>query len=230
MADKGQEQTGADAPELDYEMALAAGIHDLRNRINHLLGAIETLRREVGGRPDTAEPIDRIAGIGAGISHELNAILRLYQVSRPDWKPMLEPSRLSILVEDAVAAMAATAQERGIRLSADTAVDGVRELEPQLVGQVLRAALDNALRFASKQVSVSIRNRGAGIAIEIEDDGPGFPKGAGRAINTGKSQTGMGLVFAEAVARALRKNGSPASIAMDAAPGLGGARFALILG
>lgn len=228
MSEDNAGNAGGGAPQLDYEMALAAGIHDLRNRINHLLGAIEGLRRELADQPGASEPISRIAAIGAGISDELSAILQLYQVSRPEWAPVLEPCRISNLVEDAAALARGIAADRGLALEAATPCDAVIELEPLLVGQVLRGALDNALRFARGHVAISTRKAGAAIAIDVADDGPGYPD-SGSNIDD-KSQTGMGLVFAEAVARALATHGTPARVELGKSLQLGGAVFSLVLG
>lgn len=102
--------------------------------------------------------------------------------------------------------------------------------DSMLIDLVLRDALRNAQRYAESMIVVRARACADGLLFEISDDGPGFP-GGGEVLAEGRKQsTGLGLVFAEFVAR-MHKNaqGVAGSLTLANDEVLGGAVFRLIL-
>jgi signal transduction histidine kinase len=83
------------------------------------------------------------------------------------------------LVDDAIAAFRAAAAEAGVALVAEVA-PGLPELSVDRVriGEVLSNLLSNALRHSPAGATVIVRAErapGGGIAIAVEDSGPGIP-------------------------------------------------------
>jgi two-component system sensor histidine kinase KdpD len=79
-------------------------------------------------------------------------------------------------------------------------------LDPVLLDQVLANLLDNALKFSASDGQVTLRTRrdGADLALSVEDDGPGIPRGDlhrvfdpfFRATRTDRVAAGSGLGLA----------------------------------
>lgn len=73
-------------------------------------------------------------------------------------------------------------------------------VDPQDLEEVLGNLLDNAVKWCRKGVLLSVRRVPEGIALLIEDDGPGIPAEdreaallSGRRLDTSKPGTGLGL-------------------------------------
>ena len=80
-------------------------------------------------------------------------------------------------------------------------VDDAAEPSPAMTPEVrhsLANLIDNAIRFARREVTVTVRPARTGLVVEVEDDGPGFPAEVldwvGEPfISTRKDEGGLGL-------------------------------------
>ena len=81
------------------------------------------------------------------------------------------------LVDRAVTAWRATADQAGIRLDAVHDDDARASVDPDLVRRAVDNLLDNALRVAPRGTTVTVRTVRAGGSLDlaVEDEGPGFP-------------------------------------------------------
>ena len=92
----------------------------------------------------------------------------------------LEPVDLGELMQGLVAEWVPRALAAGADLGLDE-VPGVAPLRVLGVGLLLREAvanlIDNALRYAGPEATITVRLRGLGeqVLVEVEDDGPGIP-------------------------------------------------------
>jgi signal transduction histidine kinase len=122
-----------------------------------------------------------------------------------------EPTTAGRLADDAVAAFAGAAQEKGVAVGSDVAA-GLPELhvDPFRVGEVLTNLLSNALRHTPSggSVTVAAEPGGNGVAFEVRDTGPGIPPEQlphvfdryVKAADTGGS--GLGLAIARTLVEA----------------------------
>ncbi|MCW2885886.1 MAG: two-component sensor histidine kinase [Streptosporangiaceae bacterium] len=100
-----------------------------------------------------------------------------------------------------------------------------------LVERVLTCLLDNARRYAERQITVECAPRAGGVEITVTDDGPGVPAEIGAAVfeagrradpQDGHDGAGLGLALAR---RLVRSAGGDLTLA----PSAGGARFVVVL-
>src|SRR5699024_10709201 len=89
-----------------------------------------------------------------------------------------------------------------VKMTIESSVDiEYMQLDTQVLYRIVENILNNAIRFAKKQVSVDISRSQERLIVVIEDDGPGFPPEVltGKGIfpytsdETGQHQ-GIGLV------------------------------------
>jgi signal transduction histidine kinase len=117
----------------------------------------------------------------------------------------------------------------GIEDKIDVRGAGQARGRPALVREVLLNLLDNAARYATSRVRVTIAPRGPRITVSVEDDGPGVPDDERDVVfdrfARGRSAIGSGSGLGLALARELAEaDGGSIDLA---ASDLGGARFDL---
>jgi two-component system sensor histidine kinase KdpD len=189
--------------------------HDLRTPLTSIRGSLETLRTMGEALPPAAradlilaaeEETARLARFASNILDMVR--LESGQVALRREEVDL-PSALEAAVERAEHATGRQVQRRlGPHLPAAF-------LDPVLLDQILANLLDNALKFsgAAGHVAILARREGAGVAIVVEDDGPGIPReDLGRvfdpfyrASRTDRvaAGSGLGLAIANGLARAM---------------------------
>jgi signal transduction histidine kinase len=209
---------------------MAAITHELRTPLTSIVGYAEHLS---DGRwtEKTAEQKRRRAV--AIIADEARRLTRLveglidmgaWHAGRLTLRPA--PVRLQSLVRHAVAAVAAQAKKRNIRVTvrgdAEALIDADRTL------QVVVNLVANAVAHARTCIRIGIANHRRNCSIAVSDDGPGFDPELLPAIGTPFSagrngRAGLGLAVSKMLAEA-----HGGSLTVGRAPG-GGARVTLRL-
>lgn len=98
--------------------------------------------------------------------------------------------------------------------------------DPRLVQMALDAALHNACRFATAQVTLGAIQKDGYLVFQIEDDGPGL--GAHDPSDEREASTGLGTQLCQAVAQAHRSGDRQGRVELFNSLA-GGARFQLWL-
>jgi signal transduction histidine kinase len=199
--------------------------HDLRNPLGVIETSLYILRGRVGEDARTVKHLDRIAeqlGIANGIITNLLDMIR----NRP-----LAKERVS-LAEVLAGAAKAVRRPEGVSLTlggleALPPVDG----DPVQLRQVFVNLLENAIFAASPAGRVEVRARpdeGGGVAVDVEDTGPGVDPATQRRlfeplITTKDRGIGLGLALVKRIAE---RHGGSVSYSDRAE---GGARFTVRL-
>jgi signal transduction histidine kinase len=198
--------------------------HDLRNPLGVIETSLYILRGRVGQDERTVKHLDRIAeqlGIANGIISNLLDMIR----NRP-----LQKERV-VLGEVVAGAAAAVKRPAGVSV----AVEGLEVLppvegDPVQLRQVFVNLLENAVYAASPEGAVAVRARAesSGVAVDVEDSGPGVDAATQRRlfeplISTKEKGIGLGLALVKRIAE--RHGGS---VGYSDRPG-GGARFTVRL-
>ena len=180
---------------------------------------------------------DRMLG---AIGHDLRTPLASLRIRAENMGPNEERERLVATVEemaatlDDILTLARTGRARepvrpvDVAALADAAVEEFRELgreatfvpsaravlavQPNLLRRAIRNLVDNAIVYGGGG-TVTVEDRGDGIEIRVEDEGPGIPAGQLEAVldpfrrletsrNRESGGAGLGLAIAAAVAQA----------------------------
>ncbi len=147
---------------VDQRQLLAAVSHELRTPLGHMRVLIETAR-------DTNDP-KALAELEKEVLVLDDLVGRLLAQSRLEFGNLdRREMDLGELVSDA-------ATSAGIAPEAIEAIGDVRAaIDPTLVRRAVANLLENARRHGNGAVAVRIERRGAQIAIEVDDAGPGVP-------------------------------------------------------
>ena len=181
--------------------------HELRTPLTVIRSSVEHLRR---AQPAETS-LEALDDIEAEVGQLTSLVEDLLLLARSD-SGAITLTRLPIDLGDVAAqgagALAATANDRGVRLSVDP--------EPAIVGgdqarlrQLIVILVDNAIRHTPRggQVRVTVRTEGPDGVLEVDDDGPGIRpddmphvfERFWRAPGAAAGGTGLGLAIAKSI-------------------------------
>lgn len=184
---------------------LADAAHQLRTPIAGIQASVESLLRQ----DDPAER-DRLMGSivrETGRSARLvQALLRMAYLDQGRI-PHAVDTDLTDVVHEEVARVRDLAPRLSVSLDVDT-VPPRAAVDAQQIHEALANVLDNARRYATRRIDVTVRRRGPQIEVFIRDDGPGIGDDAVNlaferfATLDGRGGSGLGLPIARGIARA----------------------------
>jgi signal transduction histidine kinase len=209
--------------------------HELRTPISVLRTRLEVALR--GGGDDPAALRDALSAALADAERLSRLAEDLLVLARADQGRLplrREPLDVQEILEQAALRHRAPADAAGraLEVHVDVAGGAVVLADPDRVAQALDNLVVNALRYGAGAIGLRARRAPGGIALVVEDRGPGFPDDfVERAFERfsqadeagGRAGSGLGLALVEAIARA---HGGRAAV--GARPG-GGAEALLVL-
>jgi signal transduction histidine kinase len=172
--------------------------HELRTPISIVRGELELARAQVGGNPELVEAFDSVLDEVERLERLAHNLLVLARSRSGSLTAGDNPVDLETVVDRAVRDVSRRAdnQHVAIHRAGNAVVNGD---ESSLQRAVLNL-LDNAVRYASSEVTVMIDAHPTLVAVTIVDDGPGFgdvlPQAFDRFTRDPGQGGGMGLGLA----------------------------------
>jgi len=222
---------------------LADAAHQLKTPLAGLRMQAELAQREGASEDELKQSLQQIGHASVRATHTVNQLLALARAEGGSAAVAHEPCDLAQLTIEAVREAVPAALERGTDLGYEGPEPGAPHLvrlgNPLLLKEMLRNLIENALHYArtpgtgAAVVTVRLRANppGGGLALEVEDNGPGVPPAERelvfqpfyRALGTNVDGTGLGLPIVREIAE---QHGASVSLT-DAHPGQQppGARF-----
>ncbi|MCU1430800.1 MAG: integral rane sensor signal transduction histidine kinase [Actinomycetia bacterium] len=206
--------------------------HDLRTPLTSIRGYAEALG---DGTLDDSNPEarKRAASVITAEARRLERLVRdLLDLSRLDshqFSLRPRPCDAAEVVSDAAEAFVPAASDMGVVLAVQRNGIVDADVDADRLAQIVANLVENALKYATARVDVSVEHDGTALTITVADDGPGVPAddvrrvferlytgrgAAGRAVGTG-----LGLAIVRELAHAM---GGDASVEGENG---GGARF-----
>ncbi|MGZ8764837.1 MAG: ATP-binding protein [Acidimicrobiia bacterium] len=148
--------------------------HDLRTPLTSIRGYAEAM---TDGTVDDAETRKRAAAVIASESRRLERLVAdLLQLASLDARQFsLRPRSLDAVatIRDACDAFQPGAEELGINLQLDAPDHLPAHMDPERLGQIIANLVENALKYATHRVWVTVADRD-GLLVQVRDDGPGI--------------------------------------------------------
>jgi two-component system sensor histidine kinase TctE len=160
--------------------------HQLRTPLATLRTQL-ALARRAGERAKGEEALDKAEAALVRAERVLAQLLALARVDAAATGLAVGPVDLAALARDLATEGLARADAAGIDLGYEGPDRAISLAEPVLVGELLRNLLDNALTYAGRGAVVTVRvsAEADGVALEVEDNGPGLPAERLEALRTG---------------------------------------------
>ena len=191
-------------------------VHDIKNALGVLEGQLRVLTT------DSSDPRAGQAHLTClNLQEKLIGFLTLYKASSQGLKAHIEvlspKDFLTALIEHYPVGHAGLTMKIN-----EEEMPAIAFFDENLVSLALEAALQNATRFARKQIELSCRKHGSGVVFQVRDDGPGI------GVQETKQSTGIGMYLCNAIADAHVKGDQHGQAQLGNHPD-GGALFELIL-
>ncbi|WP_256078975.1 sensor histidine kinase [Massilia sp. YIM B04103] len=214
---------------------IADASHQLRTPLTVLKTQAELAQRELerekngNGQATLREIVRSIAGTTDSTVHLANRLLMLARIEHSGGAAP-EPVALRAMVQQVALEFALNAVKRRIDLALEGEQEATVQGQALLLHELVANLVDNALRYTPSggQVTLRVRQDGAGAMLEVEDSGPGIPAAerekvfspfyrASAALETNPGGAGLGLAIVRDIAELHR-----ASLELDdAASGSG---------
>ncbi|HEX2296034.1 MAG TPA: HAMP domain-containing sensor histidine kinase [Actinomycetota bacterium] len=155
---------------------LAVTSHEIRGPLTAIIGGIDTVRKR--GATLTPEQrdglLDMTAQQGKQLARMVDDLLITSQLQGGNLMLHPQPCNLPETIQQAVDAAASKRRDHTLEVFVEPlscVVDGAR------LSQIVRNLVENAYKYTPKRsrVSVTAGAEHGGIAIKVEDDGPGIP-------------------------------------------------------
>jgi two-component system sensor histidine kinase BaeS len=149
--------------------------HDLRTPLTSIRGFAEAI--EDGVAADVATAAGVIASEARRLERLVSDLLALATLEARRFTLNPEPLDLGAVTQAAVAGFVPSAAELGLVLTTDVTPPGplTATADPDRVAQVIANLVENALRYARREVRVVATSNGGPPSLSVEDDGPGIP-------------------------------------------------------
>ena len=171
----------AERANLAKSRFLAAVSHDLRQPLQTMT-LVQGMLSESVPDPAAKPLIERLERTVAGMSRLLDKILNINQLEAGVVKPRLCDFVISDIMEQIKGEFEIHAASDGVSLRVVPCHLTVRS-DPQLLEQILRNLLSNALKYTSRgKVLLGCRRRGESLSVEVWDTGAGIPETELKAI------------------------------------------------
>jgi signal transduction histidine kinase len=197
------------AASLRHEQRLSAELsHELRTPLSRIVAETELLQRRDRPLEERQEAYDSISRSAEQMSEILETLMAAARAEAG-----LDRGRcsLSVALEEVRQTWQPVLEDHGVRLEMPRAAPNIVGVDADVVARIVAPVLDNARRFARSRVSVTAQDRDGGIAVVIDDDGPGVPgddverpfePGVSFSEDNGHRGSGLGLPLARRLARA----------------------------
>lgn len=166
--------------ELDRmkSMFIASMSHQLRTPLNSILGFTGLTLQGASG-PLNATQTDHLGRVLAAAKHLLAMITDVIDISRIEAGHVdvhVQPFPLDLLVNEAIASLQPQREAKNLDIEVDSAGTILAHTDRKRLFQCLLNLLSNAIKYSERgTIKVRLREDGARIAIDVEDNGIGIP-------------------------------------------------------
>ena len=161
--------------QLQKEQLVGFLVHDLKNPVNTIELQTQRILRDKDGSARSRDAGQKIQSEARALSRMLMTLLDLGKADEGRLVP--DPQRLELppLLAEVAAAMQVRAEACKVSIAIECTADHVTA-DPELLRRILENLVDNAIRHAPEESTVTLRaHAGAGVEIRIADEGAGIP-------------------------------------------------------
>lgn len=192
------------SPSLDITTLLASSIHDIKNSLGILLTDIDGVSDFLNTEDKShQQALLNLKATTRRLNNELTQLLVLYRLKTNTYNVNPVFMDISSFIEDMYQEHKIFIEAAQLELKQECVPELYWNFDPMLVSIALNNALNNAQRYAKKQIILSAKIDEDMLCIQIRDDGAGFPEAMLQDdIKSDLTQdgTGVGIYFCNEIA------------------------------
>ncbi len=163
---------------LEQRKLLNASVaHDLRTPVTVLKGYLDYLEKSISQDKLTDdELLDTVLsmqGAATRLEQYAECVRNIEKIENIEIK--IQPENVKFLIKEIKSNIWQLAGGKEVLFSCDIAFDEVR-IDKGVLFRILENLLQNALRYAEKQINISITRNDKFLILTVKDDGKGFPE------------------------------------------------------
>ena len=232
-----EQHTQPDTESFAFADFLALSVHDMKNSLGMLIGALEQTIKEAQVSASPLSPqLGQMEYEAKRLNNNLLQLLCIYKISNRLYPVDIQEHAVRAVLEEIVMQNRPLLDFRGIRLELDCQSDSVWYFDKELLSGALNNALNNSIQHTADQLRVVARVVDGQLELRVEDNGGGYPEAllqgavaANKGINYYRGSTGLGMYFSALVANLHQNNGHGGSLTVENGGAFGGGCFVLRL-
>lgn len=198
-----------DEQTLDFSLVLASAVHDMKNSVAMLLGALDDIdTRCIADNPETAGGFGQLRYEGKRLNSNLVQVLTLYRISKDRYSLNLTENDVEEVLEECFLENEGLLEMKGIGFEMDCAEDLVWFFDRDLITGVINSVINNAYKYTRNRIRIGAYRTDDGyLALTVEENGEGYPEhmlvrdeNAQTGIDFKSGSTGLGLYFTATIA------------------------------
>ncbi len=224
-------------PDNLFSTILASTVHDMKNSLGLMLDALNTLLEKIPDEQKTNN-VNECSIVQYESSRVNNAMMQLLAIYKLENNQLpLTPSyhNLFDFIEEQVSTHAPLLNAKSFSVEIDIEEDIDLFFDDSLIAMVISNVIGNAIRYAHSKLLITLEQSTVS-SILICDDGPGYPAqmiemsgNYSQGINQTTGSTGLGLFFAQNVAKLHKHNSVSGKVSLENGGPLGGGVFKITL-
>lgn len=232
-----ENQTKSETEPFAFADFLALSVHDMKNSLGMLIGALENTIKEARVSDSPLSPqLGQMEYEAKRLNNNLLQLLCIYKISNRLYPVDIQEHPIRAVLEEIVMQNRPLLEFRQIKLALDCQSDSVWYFDKELLSGALNNALNNAIQHTADQLRLVARVVDGQLEVRVEDNGGGYPDAllhgvvsANKGINFYRGSTGLGMYFSALVANLHQNNGHSGSLTIENGGAYGGGCFVLRL-
>lgn len=223
-------------PAVDFSAILASAVHDMKNSLGSLLGALDEVAADCSDAAAVRERLLTLRYEGQRVNQNLLQVLALYRIGNAQYSLNLAEHDVRECLEECALENAGVLASKGVEVEIACDAGLMWFFDKPLVMGVINSVVNNAYKYAQDKLRLGARSENGYLVIEVADNGRGYPPemlqrtaGLQTSMNFQRGSTGLGLYFNSVVANMHVNKGCRGFITTGNDGIGGGGRFAIHL-
>jgi len=197
-----------DQPQLDFSGILANSVHDMKNSVSMLLGALDEINEKCGqSNCPSSTAFSQLRYEGKRLNANLVQMLTLYRISNSQYALNITENDVSEVLEECCLENEGLLNLKDIDIEMSCPDDLLCFFDRELVGGMINSVINNAYKYARDKIRIGAESKDGYTTIFVEENGNGYPdfilheSGAVQhQVSFKNGSTGLGLFFTSTIA------------------------------
>ena len=223
--------------KFSFATLMASSTHDLKNILGSVLESVDWLFDNAKSlNVEQRSELEKVAQLVAHVNSELLQLLCFYKFENEQYRLLIQEQDIESFINMQAAFFKSLIRTNKVKFTQEFDQNLTWFFDDVLLTTAVRNAVMNSIKHAKSKIILNVDIVNKFLCISVEDDGPGFPenmlgdfKDEIGDIDLTTNGTGLGLFFANQVAKMHVVKDKFGYIKLDKSQLLGGAKFSIYI-